>query len=122
MADEIQHLPAGAAHPGSHGEAQMIQGANMALREWNEGPNQQKGKNSSQGGGDHASDYDTLGYVIDGQAELRSGDQSWLLTKGDSWFVPKGAMHRYVIEEGFRAVEVTSPPARGQALGGHAAS
>lgn len=118
MAD-IQHMPAGDAHPGSHGEAQLIQSANMAMRVWNEGPNQTKSVTAGQGGGDHASDYDTLGYVIDGQCELRQGDQSWLLTKGDSWFVPKGAMHRYEIQEGFRAVEVTSPPARGQALGGY---
>lgn len=113
MADQIQYLSAADAQPGSHGEAQAIQGASMALRVWNEGPNVKKG------GGDHASDYDTVGYVIDGQAELRSGEQSWLLTKGDSWFVPKGAMHHYHIEESFQAVEATSPPARGQALGGH---
>ena len=115
MADEIQHMPAGEAQPGSHGEAQMIGGAGMALREWNEGPNQDKSD-------DHAQDYDTLGYVVDGQAELCCGDKTWLLSKGDSWFVPKGAKHRYVINESFRAVEVTSPPARGQALGGHSAS
>jgi quercetin dioxygenase-like cupin family protein len=125
MAEKIQKLNAGEAQPGSHGEALMIRGANMALREWNEGPNQMlnqnKKENSAQGGGDHAQDYDTLGYVIDGEARLCSGDETWHLTKGDSWFVPKGALHRYEIETSFRAVEVTSPPARGQGGAGEVA-
>ena len=127
MTDTISKMSAGEAQPGSHGEALLIRGEGMALREWNEGPNQQKGKNSSQGGGDHAQDYETLGYVIDGEAKLCSGDTELHLTKGDSWRVPKGVMHRYEIVEGFRAVEVTSPAARGQdgagevALGGHSA-
>lgn len=120
---EIRKINAGDAQPGSHGEALMISAGNMALREWNEGPNQGtgKGSGSSQGGGDHAQDYDTLGYVIDGEARLCSGDETWLLTKGDSWVVPKGAMHRYEIDTSFRAVEVTSPPARGQGGAGEVA-
>ena len=81
MTDTISKMSAGEAQPGSHGEALLIRGEGMALREWNEGPNQQKGKNSSQGGGDHAQDYETLGYVIDGEAKLCSGDTELHLTK-----------------------------------------
>ncbi|MBB4657796.1 cupin domain-containing protein [Parvularcula dongshanensis] len=114
MADKIEKLNAEDATPGSHGEAQMMAGAGMALREWNEG--------KTTGKDDHAQDYETLGYVIAGEAKLCSGDETLHLTQGDSWRVPKGVMHHYEVEESFRAVEVTSPPARGQALGGMSAS
>jgi quercetin dioxygenase-like cupin family protein len=33
------------------------------------------------------------------------------LEAGDSWLVPKDAIHRYRIVEHFVAVEATSPPA-----------
>jgi quercetin dioxygenase-like cupin family protein len=33
------------------------------------------------------------------------------LQAGDSWVVPKGALHRYRIVERFVAVEATCPPA-----------
>jgi hypothetical protein len=33
------------------------------------------------------------------------------LGHGDSWVVPKGALHRYTILEPFTAVEATYPPA-----------
>ena len=55
--------------------------------------------------------YETVGYVIDGRAELHLEGQMVLLEEGDSWVVPKGASHRYRILEPFRAVEATSPPA-----------
>ena len=113
MAGTIEKMNAGEAQAGSHGEALLMQNAQMALREWNEGPTNKTD--------DHAQDYETLGYVIDGEAKLHSGETTLHLTKGDSWRVPKGVMHHYEVEESFRAVEVTSPPARGAALGGHAA-
>lgn len=111
MTGKVQKMNAEDAFPGPHGEAQMMEGDGMALRLWNEGPQQKTD--------DHAQDYETLGYVIDGEARLHSGDETIHLTKGDSWRVPKGAMHHYEIDERFSAVEVTSPPARGAALGGH---
>jgi quercetin dioxygenase-like cupin family protein len=57
-------------------------------------------------------DYETVGFVIDGKAELHIGGQLVLLEKGDSWVVPKGAAHTYRILETFTAVEATSPPAQ----------
>ena len=33
------------------------------------------------------------------------------LEAGDSWVVPQGASHAYVITEAFTAVEATHPPA-----------
>ncbi len=56
-------------------------------------------------------DYETVGYVIKGRAELRTEGQVVLLEKGDSWVVPKGAAHSYKILETFTAVEATHPPA-----------
>jgi quercetin dioxygenase-like cupin family protein len=56
-------------------------------------------------------DYETVGFVIEGKAELRIEGQLVLLEKGDSWVVPKGASHTYKVVETFTAVEATSPPA-----------
>ena len=57
-------------------------------------------------------DYETIGYVIKGRAELHIEGQMVLLEPGDSWAVPKGASHTYKILEPFTAVEATSPPAQ----------
>jgi quercetin dioxygenase-like cupin family protein len=57
-------------------------------------------------------DYETVGYVIQGRAELHlEDDQRIVLKPGDSWVVPKGEAHAYKILERFTAVEATSPPA-----------
>jgi quercetin dioxygenase-like cupin family protein len=49
--------------------------------------------------------------VIKGSAELEIEGQIVRLGPGNSWVVPKGAMHRYTILEPFTAVEATYPPA-----------
>ena len=56
-------------------------------------------------------DYETVGYVIKGRAELHLEGQVLLLNPGDSWLVPRGSKHTYKILESFTAVEATSPPA-----------
>jgi uncharacterized cupin superfamily protein len=56
-------------------------------------------------------DYETVGYVLKGRAELTLEGQTVRLEAGDSWVVPNGAEHRYRILETFSAVEATSPPA-----------
>ena len=56
-------------------------------------------------------DYETVGYVIRGKAELHLEGQMVLLEAGDSWVVPKGAEHSYKVLEPFTAVEATCPPA-----------
>jgi quercetin dioxygenase-like cupin family protein len=56
-------------------------------------------------------DYETIGYVINGRAELYLEGQIVLLEPGDSWVIPKGARHTYKILESFTAVEATCPPA-----------
>ena len=57
-------------------------------------------------------DYETVGYVISGRAELHLEGQMILLEPGDSWVVPKGSSHTYKILEPFTAVEATHPPAQ----------
>lgn len=56
-------------------------------------------------------DYETIGYVIEGKAELQLEGQTVLLAAGDSYVVPRGALHTYKILEPFTAVETTYPPA-----------
>jgi quercetin dioxygenase-like cupin family protein len=55
-------------------------------------------------------DYETVGYVIAGRAELHVEGQVLLLETGDSWVVPAGSNHSYKILEPFTAVEATAPP------------
>lgn len=56
-------------------------------------------------------DYETVGYVIQGRAELHLEGQMVLLEPGSSWVVSEGARHTYKILESFTAVEATCPPA-----------
>lgn len=56
-------------------------------------------------------EYETVGYVISGRAELHVEGQVVKLGPGDSWVVPKGAEHTYKITETLTAVEATHPPA-----------
>ena len=58
-----------------------------------------------------ARDYETVGYVISGRAELHSEGQMVLLEPGNAWVVPRHARHTYKILEPFTAVEATHPPA-----------
>lgn len=53
-------------------------------------------------------DYETVGYVIKGRAELHLGQQLVLLEPGDSWAVLRDAKHSYPILESFTAVEDAS--------------
>lgn len=89
---------------GEMGQKYLASGMNLAMRLWeNEQPNEDKQSRTR--------DYETVGYVIKGRAELQLEGQTVLLEEGDSWVVPKGASHTYKILEPFTAVEATSPPA-----------
>ena len=89
---------------GEMGQKYLASGIHVAMRLWE---NQEPGDDKQE----HARDYETVGYVISGKAELHLEGQMLLLEKGDSWVVPKGARHTYKILESFTAVEATSPPA-----------
>lgn len=88
---------------GSDGEVYLASGVGVAMRMWeNEPPNE--GKEPSR------RDYETVGYVVNGRAELHLEGQMVLLEPGNSWVVPKGALHSYTVLETFTAIEATSPP------------
>ncbi len=56
-------------------------------------------------------DYETVGYVIAGRAELIQDGAPVTLQPGTSWIVRRGAEHSYRILEPFTAIEATHPPA-----------
>jgi quercetin dioxygenase-like cupin family protein len=89
---------------GEMGQIYLASGKNVAMRLWREeAPRTPKAPT--------ARDYETVGYVISGKAELHAEGQTLLLEPGDSWVVPKGSVHTYDILEPFTAVEATYPPA-----------
>lgn len=89
---------------GPKGEKYLASGVGVSMRKWeNESP--------SKDDPPHRNSYETVGYVINGRAELRSEGQTIILEPGDSWVVPKDAEHSYRILEPFTAVEATHPPA-----------
>lgn len=89
---------------GDMGQKYLASGIGLSMRLWeNEQPGEAKPITSRN--------YETVGYVIQGRAELLMEGQTLLLEAGDSWTVPKGARHTYKIQEPFTAIEVTHPPA-----------
>lgn len=89
---------------GEMGQTYLVSGIHVAMRLWDDA---QPGEPKAPA----RRDYETVGYVIKGRAELHIEGQMILLEPGDSWAVPKGASHTYRIVEPFTAVEATSPPA-----------
>jgi quercetin dioxygenase-like cupin family protein len=89
---------------GPRGEKYLAMGKNLAMRLWQDEPAGTAKETTRR-------DYETVGYVLRGKAELHLEGQMVLLEEGDSWVVPKGAAHSYKILEPFTAVEATYPPA-----------
>ena len=101
----IKKVSSDTSPTGEMGQKYLVAGKSMAMRLWSqEQPGEPKPK--------QAREYETVGYVIEGKAELHLEDQIIKLGAGDSWLVPQGASHTYKIIESFTAVEATSPPAR----------
>lgn len=92
-----------AAH-GELGQKYLVTGEHIALRLWE---NEQPGAPKEA----VARPYETVGYVLQGRAELILEGQTLPLEPGDSWVVPHQAVHSYRILEAFTAVEATHPPA-----------
>jgi quercetin dioxygenase-like cupin family protein len=90
---------------GEMGQKYLASGINIAMRLWEDQEPDDNLEISTR-------DYETVGYVIEGKAELHLEGQMVILEKGDSWVVPKGASHGYKILETFTAVEATTPPAQ----------
>ena len=89
---------------GTLGQKYLASGKTVSMRLWTD---EEPGESKPEA----AREYETVGYVLKGSAELVLEGQTLLLNTGDSWVVPKGAMHTYRIKETFSAVEATSPPA-----------
>jgi len=90
---------------GAMGQLHLASGTSVSMRMWREQP-------PSEPDPEVAREYETVGYVIAGRAELHSEGQVVRLEPGDSWVVPRGAVHTYRILEPFTAVEATHPPAQ----------
>ena len=106
MADEtISKVSLESAPTGAMGQKYLASGTNVALRLWEEDPTDDVKPPTAR-------DYETVGYVIAGQAEVHYDDKKLMLEQGDSWVVPEGTPHTYKILAPFTAVEATSPPAR----------
>lgn len=96
---QSRHSPKGAM-----GQKYLAAGVHVAMRLWED---EQPGAPKPLA----ARDYETVGYVLAGRAELHLEGQKALLEPGDSWVVPRGSAHSYTILEPFTAVEATCPPA-----------
>lgn len=96
---DSSHSPAGAM-----GQRYLASGKSVGMRLWtSESPGEPKPPSRRE--------YETVGYVIGGSAELHLEGQVVRLQPGDSWVVPEGAEHTYKILEEFTAIEATAPPA-----------
>jgi quercetin dioxygenase-like cupin family protein len=89
---------------GRLGQRYLASGVRLSMRLWLDEP---------PGEAKHVTrrEYETVGYVLRGRAELTLEGQTVRLEPGNSWVVPNGAEHSYRILETFSAVEATSPPA-----------
>ena len=81
---------------GPLGQTYLATGVGVGMRLWRDRP---PGEAKPQ----TARDYETVGYVISGRAELHSEGQMVLLEPGNCWVVPRHAMHTYKILETFTA-------------------
>lgn len=103
MDTTIKKVQSGQSPAGDMGQKYLVAGKRMFMRLWEKKPTQDDKEASSR-------DYETIGFVIDGKAELTIAGQTVSLEKGDCWLVPAGAKHSYKMLEPFVAVEATSPP------------
>jgi quercetin dioxygenase-like cupin family protein len=106
MADtSVKKVDSAYSPKGEMGQKYLASGTTVSMRLWeDEQPGEVKPEAQRE--------YETVGYVIKGRAELHIAGQTLLLEPGNSWSVPKGASHTYKILEAFTAVEATSPPAQ----------
>lgn len=101
----VTKVDAEASPKGKMGQKYLASGVHLAMRLWeDEQPGEPKPEAQRE--------YETVGYVLRGRAELHIAGQMVLLEPGSSWVVPQGTPHTYKILETFTAVEATSPPAR----------
>jgi quercetin dioxygenase-like cupin family protein len=101
----VKKVSAAHSPKGEMGQKYLASGKRVSMRLWRTGPQDPEEGPSRR-------EYETVGYVLEGRAELQLEGQSIKLEPGDSWLVPPGAEHRYVASEPFVALEATAPPAQ----------
>ena len=104
MSENVDKVNEEGAPRGDMGQRYLASGESVSMRLW-------EGTEPGDPKPEAARAYETVGYVLGGRAELRLDGETIPLAAGDSWTVPKGTSHTYVILEPFTAVEATSPPA-----------
>jgi quercetin dioxygenase-like cupin family protein len=92
---------------GARGQICLAAGSSLGMRLWENEPAGEPKPVTRR-------DYETVGYVLAGRAELHIEEQLLRLEPGDSWVVPRGAAHSYTILEPFTAIEATAPPSHEQ--------
>ena len=100
----VKKVSSATSPKGEMGQVHLASGKRVAMRLWRD----------EQPGADKPAtrrEYETVGYVIAGRAELTVEGQTLRLEPGDAWLVPAGAAHAYRVLEPFTAVEATAPPA-----------
>ena len=101
----VKKVSSATAPTGEMGQVYLTSGKRVSMRLWrDEQPGEEKSATRRE--------YETVGYVISGRAELLVEGQTLRLEPGDAWLVPAGAEHAYRIIEPFTAVEATAPPAQ----------
>ena len=88
---------------GEMGQTYLVSGKRVSMRLWEQEPADGHKPESVR-------EYETVGYVINGRAELDLEGQTLRLEPGDSCLLPAGATHTYHILERFTAVAATAPP------------
>lgn len=101
----VKKVNAGTAPRGEMGQRYLVSGKTVSMRLWDQTP-------AGDAKPPTRRDYETVGYVVSGRAELTLEGQTLRLEPGDSWLVPKDAEHSYRILEPFTAIEATTPPAQ----------
>lgn len=102
MATGIDTLNEGEAAGGDMGQVLLAAGERVSMRLWRDEQPGDKPVVTTR-------PYETVGYVLEGVAELVLEGATTRLEQGDSWVVPAGAEHSYRILERFTAIEATSP-------------
>jgi quercetin dioxygenase-like cupin family protein len=101
----VKKIDSRSSPSGDEGQLYLASGKRVSMRLWQDEPTSTPRRPTRR-------DYETVGFVIGGRAELELEGQKVLLEAGDSWLVPMGAQHSYRILEAFTAVEATAPPAQ----------
>jgi hypothetical protein len=84
------------------GQVYLASGITLGMRLWREEPTRESEPVARR-------DYEVVGYVLEGRAELEIEEQKVLLKQGDSYVVPRGAAHDIAFWNRFRP---SKPPRR----------